>query len=349
MTEERIQQYLLGALGGDELEQFELLLLEDPNLHFLVEEKETDLIHSYLRDELFPFEQEHFEREILKSSRLRERIRIERIILQKIVIAQSGTAGNVVSLITRAAGSLKKLTLAIGVSEAGGLRKAAGVLLAVGIGLGGLYFYRQSAATSAFDGGMAALQQAASETRFSKGRLDGFAYSKYEVNEGKRGASDARYSETKGNIALGKFSEAKALTETAQNFRGLGLAYLANEQYDDAVKQLEEANKTDISNPEIMNDLGVAYLQQAESYSDSTSGKKLQVLNSAIEYFARAMAERKGTYPVALFNKAIALSEIPEWDNASITLNEYLKIDSKSKWADEVRELLKKVDEQKKK
>ena len=42
MTEERIQQFLLGKLGDAELEQFELLLLEDPNLHFIVEEKETD-------------------------------------------------------------------------------------------------------------------------------------------------------------------------------------------------------------------------------------------------------------------------------------------------------------------
>lgn len=349
MTEERIQQFLLGKLGDAELEQFELLLLEDPNLHFIVEEKETDLIHSYLRNELFPFEQEYFEREILISSRLRERIKVERIILEKVVTAQSGTTGNVVSLITRAAGSVKKLASAIGVSQAGGLRKAAGVLLAVGLGVGGWYFYHQSAADSAFNGGMAALQQAAAETRFSKGRISGFEYSKYEVNEGKRGASDARLSDTKGNIALGKFSEAQAKKETAQNFRGLGLAYLANEQYDDAVKHLEEANKTDITNPEIMNDLGVAYLQQAEHFSENEQGKKLEKLSFAVEYFARALKEKNGKYPEALFNKAIALSEIPMLENASVTLNDYLKIDNTSKWAGEARELLKKVDEQKKK
>ena len=349
MTEERIQQYLLGELGETELEQFELLLLEDPNLHLIVEEKEIDLIHSYLRNELFPFEQEYFERETLKSSRLRERIKVERIILDKVVIAHSGTTGNVVSLITRAAGSVKKLASAIGRLEAGGLRKVAGILLAVGIGLGGWYFYRQSTAASAFNGGMAALQQAAAETRFSKGRIAGFAYSKYEINEGKRGARDAKYSETKGNIALGKFSEAQAQKETAQNFRGLGLAYLANEQYDDAVKQLEDANKTDISDPEIMNDLGVAYLQQAEHLSDNEQGKRLERLSFAVEYFARALKAKNGNYPEALFNKAVALSEIPMLENASVTLNEYLKIDGNSKWADEARELLKKVDTQKKK
>ena len=348
MTEERIQQYLLGELGETELEQFELLLLEDPNLHLIVEEKETDLIHSYIRKELFPFEQEYFERETLNSSRLRERIKVERIILEKIV-AQSGNTENVVSLITRAVGSVKKLTSVIGVFEAGGLRKVAGILLAVGIGLGGWFFYRQSTAASAFHGGMAALQQAAAETRFSKGRIAGFAYSKYEVNEGKRGVSDAKYSETKGNIALGKFSEAQAQKETAQNLRGLGLAYLANEQFDDAVKQLEDANKTDILDPEIMNDLGAAYLQQAEHFSDKEQGKRLERLSFAVEYFARALKAKNGNYPEALFNKAVALSEIPMLENASLTLNDYLKIDGNSKWADEARELLKKVDTQKKK
>jgi tetratricopeptide (TPR) repeat protein len=344
MTEERIQQYLLGELGEAEIEQFELMLLEDPNLHILVEEKETDLIHSYLRKELFPFEQEYFERELLTSSRLKERIKVEEMILERIV-AHSGAPENVISLKTRAAGSVSKFTSAIGVFNAGGLRKAAGVLLAIGIGFGGWMFYRQYAATSAFDGGMAALKQAAGETRFSKGRVAGFDV----VNEGKRGASDARYSDTKGNIALGKFSEAQALKETAQNFRGLGLAYLANEQYDDAVKQLEDANKTDITNPEIMNDLGVAYLQQAEHFSDNEQGKRLEKLSFAVEYFARALKEKNGKYPEALFNKALALSEIPMLENASVTLNDYLKIDSSSKWADEARELLKKVDEQKKK
>ena len=348
MTEERIQQYLLGELGEAEIEQFELMLLEDPNLHILVEDKETDLIHSYLRKELFPFEQEYFERELLTSSRLRERIKIEEIILERIV-AHSGANENVISLKTRAAGSVNKFASAIGIFNAGGLRRAAGVLLAIGIGLCGWMFYRQHAAASAFDGGMAALKQAAAETRFSKGRISGFDYSKYEVNEGKRGVSDARLSDTKGNIALGKFSEAQAKKETAQNFRGLGLAYLANEQYDDAVKHLEEANKTDITNPEIMNDLGVAYLQQAEHFSENEKGKRLEKLSFAVEYFARALKEKNGNYPEALFNKAIALSEIPMLENASVTLNDYLKIDNTSKWAGEARELLKKVDEQKKK
>ena len=348
MTEERIQQYLLGELGETELEQFELLLLEDPNLHFIVEEKETDLIHSYLRNELFPFELEYFERELLTSSRLKERVKVEKLILQTIV-ADSGTTENVVSLNARAAGSKNKFTSAIGVFNAGGLRKVAGIFLAIGIGLGGWAFYRQYAAASAFDGGMAALKQAAAEVRFSKGRISGFDYSKYEVNEGKRGASEAKLSDTKGNIALGKFSEAQAQKETAQNFRGLGLAYLANEQYDDAVKQLEDANKTDISDPEIMNDLGIAYLQKAESYSETEQGERLKTLNLALHYFVSALKEKGGNYPAALFNKAVALSEIPELENASVTLNEYLKIDGNSKWADEARELLKKVDTQKKK
>ena len=348
MTEERIQQYLLGELGEDEFEQFELMLLEDPNLYILVEEKETDLIHSYLRKELFPFEQEYFERELLTSSRLKERVKVEELFLDRIV-AHSGAIENVISLNTRAAGSVNKFTSAIGVFNAGGLRKAAGVLLAFGIGLSGWMFYRQHAAASAFDGGMPAMKQAAAETRFSKGRISGFDYAKYEVNEGKRGASDAKYSDTKGNIALGKFSEAQAKKETAQNFRGLGLAYLANEQYDDAVKQLEDANKTDITNPEIMNDLGVAYLQQAEHFSDKEQGKRLERLSFAVEYFARALKAKNGNYPEALFNKAVALSEIPMLENASVTLNEYLKIDGNSKWADEARELLKKVDTQKKK
>ena len=346
MTEERIQQYLLGELGEAENEQFELMLLEDPNLHVLVEEKETDLIHSYLRKELFPFEQEYFERELLTSSRLKERVKIEEMILEKIV-AHSGANENVISLKTRAAGSKNKFASAIGVFNAGGLRKAAGVLLAIGIGLCGWMFYRQHAAASAFDGGMAALKQAAAEVRFSKGRISGFDYSKYEVNEGKRGVSDAKLSDTKGNIALGKFSEAQAQKETAQNFRGLGLAYLANEQYDDAVKQLEDANKTDITNPEIMNDLGVAYLQQANHFTEP--GKRLERLNFALDYFVRALKEKNGNYPEALFNKGLTLSEIPMLENASVTLNEYLKRDPNSKWSNEARELLKKVDEQKKK
>ncbi len=351
MTEERIQQYLLGELGEEELEQFELLLLEDPNLHFCVEEKETDLIHSYLRNELFPFEQDYFEREKLKSSRLRERLKIEKLILEKIV-AQPENHGIVVSLINRFNPYKKHDLSAIGVFGVGSLRKAAGMILAVGIGLGGWYFYRQSSATSAFDGGMAALKQAAAEKRFAHGRISGFDYSEYEVAEGKRGASDGSHSNPNATIALGRFTEAQKVRETAQNLRGIGLAHLANERYEEAINQLKEAHKTDITNPEILNDLGVAYQQQAEQYRDGDSledAKRVKNLTLAMDYFALALKEKSENYPEALFNKGIVQSQIPMLESASVTLNDYLKIDSTSKWAEEARKVLSKVDEKKNK
>ena len=88
----------------------------------------------------------------------------------------------------------------------------------------------------------------------------------------------------------------------------LGEVYLAKKQFDDAIKEFEEALKTDPKNAQLYSDLGAAWLEKGRIDSGSSEGGKgieefargLDNLNKALELNPRLLE--------ALFNRALSVA-----------------------------------------
>ncbi|HSL84995.1 MAG TPA: hypothetical protein VLF66_19625 [Thermoanaerobaculia bacterium] len=74
----QISRYLLGQLPKDEVDRIECQLLTETGLFELAETVEDDVIDRYVRRELAPEERRRFERRLLPSERIRERVELAR-------------------------------------------------------------------------------------------------------------------------------------------------------------------------------------------------------------------------------------------------------------------------------
>jgi tetratricopeptide (TPR) repeat protein len=133
--------------------------------------------------------------------------------------------------------------------------------------------------------------------------------------------------------------EATEKTPNAQSHHSLGVFYLTQQKYTDAVKEFESALKFADKSAKIHNDLGAAYFELAKT---STQEKKLEELANSLEEFTKA-TELDGNLLEALFNKSLALQELrlPREARESWTL--YLQKDASSPWAEEARKHLTRI------
>lgn len=129
--------------------------------------------------------------------------------------------------------------------------------------------------------------------------------------------------------------EATEKTPNAQTRHALGVFYLTQQKYPDAIKEFEAALKF-ADGAKIHNDLGSAYFERAKTEPED---KRLEDLAQSLEEFTKA-TKLDGNLLEALFNKSLALQELrmPRQAKESWTL--YLQKDSSSAWADEARKNL---------
>jgi len=100
--------------------------------------------------------------------------------------------------------------------------------------------------------------------------------------------------------------------------------------YDSAIQYLEEATVRDPGSADLLRDLGSAY------YLRSQDGKHEFDRTQAVEYLERALL-RSPDDPVALYNMGLACESIQAWDKALAEWNQYLRVDSRSSWAQDAR------------
>jgi tetratricopeptide (TPR) repeat protein len=139
-----------------------------------------------------------------------------------------------------------------------------------------------------------------------------------------------------------KLSEDAEKTPNARTHHSLGVFYLTQRKYADAVKEFESAARLADENAKIHNDLGVAYFELAKT---SATEKRLEPLSHALEEFTKA-TELDGNLLEALFNRSLALQEFPLPRQAKESWTLYLQKDSSSPWADEARRNLARLDNQ---
>lgn len=107
----------------------------------------------------------------------------------------------------------------------------------------------------------------------------------------------------------------------------LGLLYLRQRKFDEAIAHLQTATDQKPSSAPIRNDLGVAYM---ESGRDDGLQRALQEFKSALEI--------DQSYPPSLFNIALVYERLGQFAEAELRLKAYLRVDSSSGWANEVRD-----------
>ena len=166
-------------------------------------------------------------------------------------------------------------------------------------------------------------------------RIAGFEYAPLAVT---RGAAEEREKNKLRRIE-NTLLEAVEKNPSAENHHALGVFYLTQRKFEDAIKELEQAVKADEKNAQLNNDLGVAFLEFADG---GDPNRKLENLARANEAFSRSL-EINHEFPEARFNKSLTLQKLNLPVQAKESWEKYLEKDAASKWADEARKNLEKI------
>lgn len=127
----------------------------------------------------------------------------------------------------------------------------------------------------------------------------------------------------------------------ARTHQALGVFRLTRREYADAVREFESALKFDPKSARLHNDLGAAHFELAKA---SARERRFEELSRALEEFTAATELDAGLLE-ALFNRSLALQELGMPREAKESWALYLQKDSSSKWADEARAHLARLDD----
>jgi hypothetical protein len=150
-------------------------------------------------------------------------------------------------------------------------------------------------------------------------RLSGLDYAPYRSNRGGGGASP----EARQFAAVVALQEAAEKKRTARNLDRFAQAELALGRTDAALGHLTEGLPLDPNNPTMLSNLSAAQYE-AHKYAD------------AVKSAERALA-LDPKLAAAAFNRALALEQLNRTASTA-AWQQYLKLDSTSAWADEVRQ-----------
>lgn len=139
--------------------------------------------------------------------------------------------------------------------------------------------------------------------------------------------------------------DASANTSDAAAHHGLGLYYLIERDFEKAQRELQAAVSLAPNDARIQSDIGVAYLERAkDSVSHGEGPTILELLNESIKHFDLAIS-LDPRLPEPYFGRGLCLQELANFEEAKAAWQRYLEIDSNSRWADEARQNLQKLEE----
>ncbi len=349
--ENLVKRYLLGEADEREQQQIEeRLLTEDAYAESLLL-IEDELIDDYARRLLSAHDRELFELNFLTTPKR----------LQKLTIAQSlvlHAATENITMPNREATTPEKKNPIEKTEVASGLSgiwhslffppwKLAAygfLLLVIGFGAWRIWFK-----PSEISQGLIALNQAYRQQRPLESRITGFDYAPFIVTRGEEKTGDY-VTLDEAEVMLRKAAREK---NDAESLRSLGRLYLAKKEFDKAIEQLDQALKTlpavAQKDAQLHNDLGTALLEKShvskrrgdEQQSALEIGRSLDELNKAVEANPNLLE--------AVFNRALCRQIMGLQNQAIAGWNEYLQKDSNSRWAEEARQHLQSIEEQRKK
>lgn len=295
-------------------------LLADDGFAARLDELEDELIEQYADGELPPDERRHCEEYFFSAP--------ERQIKLRVAVALRERAGR-----------------EPGPRRAGGwglyLRVAASLLIVSGLGFG---VWRTFLRRSDVDEGRLALQASVREQGGIETRVTGLAHA---PPARQRGAADAGANLERERAGL-LLRTAVSKRPSADSHHALGQFFLFDRRLDEAVAHLGEALGRDPQNARIHSDLGAALFERGKLHlSEPGQGRGVEELARSLEHLNKALA-LDGALLEARFNRALVYQQQLLLPQAAEDWRKYLEADPSSRWADEARQNLRRIDEQQK-
>jgi CHAT domain-containing protein/Tfp pilus assembly protein PilF len=338
IEDEVIRRYLLGQLAEDERQQLEEKIMVDNELFNRVLLAEDEMVEEYVQGELPERERESFEASFLSTPQGREQVSFAKA-LSKYVSITSAEEGRAVEEPARVSNVHRPVwwrppalipyfTLAA----------TAVIMLAVGLGTWRTYLYfRQSQVSK----GIAALAEAYREQRPLEARITGLNYAPVANTRGEQAKADQVALDRAERILLDAVFEHPG----PASHHALGRLYLAEQEFDKAIAQFEEALKTDPNNAQLHSDLGAALLENGKALERKEPGSGAQPFAESLTHLSRAI-ELNDSLLEAHFNLALLYEQMKLSPEAKEEWRRYLLRDSTSEWGKEASRNLNRLEQQ---
>jgi len=320
-----IREYLLGRIAeANVLEAIEERLFSDDEFCSQVEVAEEELVHDFVFGKLSPADREAFEEKIADNSEIRFKTEMAQALKEK------AREENVAP--TAAPGFLASLKAFFRQPAYVG---AFAVLL---VGVLAFSFFLLSTRDNS---DLVELRNIYQKERAIEPRISEFGYAPLAVTRGevKNEANETKLLSIKANLL-----QAVVKSPTAKNHYALGIFYLTQRNFADAVEAVKELGKAVEldDNARYHNDLGSAYFELAERGKADESFENRAHAN---EEFTKAL-ELDPNFLEALFNRSLTLQKLSLPQQAKESWNLYLQKDPSSKWAEEARKYLAQLEKQ---
>lgn len=198
--------------------------------------------------------------------------------------------------------------------------------------------------------GLTALNAAYSAGRPVESRISALSYAQFSLKR----SSATSINEAERRRAEVILFDARVKQPSPEVIHAVGQVYLTEGNFDGAIQEFEEASKADPTNANLLSDLGAAWLEKAKNDlhndkpDDPNAGKGPEALGKALGYLNKALAQ-DSNLSAGIFNRALCFEYLVLRGRAEQEWQHYLENDSTSPWAEEARDKLKLLAEQREK
>jgi CHAT domain-containing protein len=316
ITEETVRDYLLGRVSDETtLAGIEERLFSDEEFCSQIELAEDELINDYVFGRLNEADAESFRATLSDDPEKAFKLKLTQALREK-ALARNLSATDYRPSFFASIAAFFQQPKYVG---------AFAVLLIAVVGLL-LYFRMRSGPNE-----LAELRSIFQQNRPTESRISEFSYAPFSQLRGAPEPGDQkRLRRIENNL-----SEAAEKASNAQTHHALGVYYLTQRKYADAIREFESALRFAEKDARIHNDLGSAHFELAQA---GPKEKRLEELAQSLEEFTKA-TELDANLLEALFNKSLALQELSPRE-AKESWKLYLQKDPASPWAAEARKHL---------
>lgn len=347
---------MLGQLAEDERDQLEEKMMADNEFYDSVLLAEDDLIEEYVESDLPEGDRAEFEAAYLSTPEGRRRISyanaMHKYAEAKTILENDAQAEASISA-TKLAGSGRLREPTKPVPEIAAQRDktmqsrwwrrrisigyvAAAAVIVIGVAFG---IWRVFIFESDVTKGTKALALAYREQRPFEARISGLTYAPALTTRG----GEPKVDPTARNLAESILLEAVLTHPSATTHYAAGRLYLAEKNFDEAIKQFEEANEP--NNAQLQSDYGAALLEYGIAFENNEDGSaKVEAFARSLEHLNRALSINPSLHE-ALFNRAILHQQMMLLDRAAEDWHTYLEQDPQGPWAAEARQYLEQLEE----
>lgn len=320
-SEQTVREYLLGRVSDETtLEGIEELLFTDEDFCSQVALAEDELINDYVFGYLDRADADSFQRTLDGNPERRFKLELTQALRERALAKSVKATEDKPSFFASVKAFFRQPKYA----------GAVAVLLVAVVGLT-VYFARKGSPDE-----LAELRAMYGRERPTETRISEFAYAPLSQLRGAPASGDTNRLRRIENSLI----EATEKSPNAQTHHALGVFYLTQQKYADAIREFESALKLDGKSAQIHNDMGAARFELSKTVAQE---KRLEELAHSLEEFTKA-TELDGQLLEALFNKSLALQEMALPRQAKESWALYLQKDSSSPWADEARRNLARIE-----